>query len=135
MNLTLRGDLEELRDFFTGLVREIGFFVIHREEWGGGFRVIGASSKRTSQLTATVMNLFIGYVQRNRIAVELVVNRSNENMDATLRCVPYLDVVDLEAPAEKPDEIERCDRLATALQDRILGRYGALDGPLGTDVE
>ena len=124
LNLSLQGDCEELRDFYIELLGEIGFFIIHREEWGDGFRVIGASAKRSSQLTSTIMNLFIGYIHKNRIALELAAHRENDHLSATLMCTPYLDVVDLAAPDEKPDEKERCERLVNMFYDRIQEQFG-----------
>jgi hypothetical protein len=124
LNLSLHGDGEELRDFFIELLGEIGFFVTHRDVWGDGFRVIGVSAKRASQLTATIMNLFIGYIHKNRIAIELVAHVDNDHLAATLLCTPYLDVVDLAAPDEKPAERERCERLANLFYDRIQGKFG-----------
>ena len=124
LNLSLRSDTEELRIFFIEFLGEIGFIVIHKEEWRDGFRVIGASAKRTSQLTATLMNLFIGYIHRNRIAIELVAHQENGLITATLKGALYLDVVDLEAPDENPEEKERCERLTTLFYDRIQEKYG-----------
>jgi hypothetical protein len=114
-----------LRDFFLELLSEIGFFTIHQEEWADGFRVIGASAKRSSQLTATIMNLFIGYIHRNRIVIELTVHREDHHLAAHLRCTPYLDVVDFEAPDEKPEETERCQRHEIMFYDRIQEKFGA----------
>jgi len=124
LNLSLQGGCEELLDFYIALLGEIGFFIIHQEEWKNGFRVIGASAKRSSQLTATIMNLFIGYIHKNRIALELVAHRENDHLAATLMCTPYLDVVDLAAPDEKPDEKERCERLTHFFHDRIQEQFG-----------
>jgi hypothetical protein len=124
LNLSLQGDCEELRDFYIELLGEIGFFIIHQEELGDGFRVIGANSKRSSQLTVTIMNLFIGYIHKNRIALELVAHRENDHLAASLTCTPYLDVVDLAAPDEKPEEKERCERLVNLFYDRIQGNFG-----------
>ncbi len=124
LNLSLQSDYEELRDFYISLLGEIGFFIIHQEEWGGGFRVMGASAKRSSQLTATIMNLFIGYIHKNRIVIELVAHREKDHLAATLMCTPYLDMVDLAAPDEKPEERERCERLARLFYDRIQGKFG-----------
>ena len=124
LNLSIQGDCEELRDFYIEFLGEIGFFNIYQEEWGDGFRVIGASAKRSSQLTTTIMNLFIGYIHKNRIVIELVAHRVNDHLAATLMCAPYLDVVDLEAPDEKPEEKERCERLVNRFYDRIQGKFG-----------
>ena len=124
LNFSLQGDCEELRDFYIEFLNEIGFFNIHQEEWGDGLRVIGASAKRSSQLTTTIMNLFIGYIHKNRIVIELVAHRENDHLAATLMCTPYLDVVDLEAPDEIPEEKERCERLVNMFYDRIQGKFG-----------
>jgi len=124
LNLSLQCDCDELRDFYIELLGEIGFFTIYQEEWGDGFRVMGASAKRSSQLTATIMNLFIGYIHKNRIVMELTATRVNGHLAATLMCALYLDVVDLEAPDEKPEEKERCERLVNRFYDRIQGKFG-----------
>jgi hypothetical protein len=124
LNLNFQGAFEELRDYYIELLGEIGFFIIHQEEWGDGFRVIGINAKRSSQLTATIMNLFIGYIHKNRIAIELVAHRENNHLAAFLICTSYLDVVDLVAPDEKPEEKERCERLANMFYDRIQGKFG-----------
>ena len=123
LNISLQGDIGELRIFFTELLGEMGFILIHQEEWADGFRVIGASAKRTSQLTATMMNLFIGYIQRNRIALELVAHQENDLMTSTLKCTPYLDVADLEAPFKNPAEREKCERLANLHYNRIQLKF------------
>jgi hypothetical protein len=123
LNLDLQGDTEELQNFFIELLGEIGFFTIHNENWKDGFMVIGASAKRSSQLLVTIMNIFIGYIQRNRIAIELVANKENVHLDATLKCVPYLDVVDFEAPNEKPEEREKCKKLANFFNERIQEKF------------
>ena len=123
LNLSLHGETEELRDFFIEFLGEIGFFIIHREEWRDGFRIMGASAKRTSQLTATLMNLFIGYIPRNRTAIELTARRDDGLMTATLMCTPYLDVVDLEAPDGDPQEKERCEKLTNLFHDRIQDKF------------
>ena len=123
MNLSLQGDCEELRDFYVELLGEIGFYIIHQEEWEDGFRVIGANAKRSSQLTTTIMNLFIGYIHKNRIVIELGAHRENNHLTAQLTCTPYLDVVDLVAPDEKPEEKERCERLINMFYDQIQGKF------------
>ncbi|MGD2201530.1 MAG: hypothetical protein PVJ38_07865, partial [Candidatus Bathyarchaeota archaeon] len=104
LNLILHCRLEELQRFFIGLLSETGFVTIHHEEWQDGFWVVGANAKRTSQLMATLMNLFIGYIRRNRIAIELDATKIGDKVKATLKCNPYLDVVDMQAPDEDPVE-------------------------------
>jgi hypothetical protein len=69
------------------------------------------------------MNLFIGYIHKNRIAIELVAHQENDHLTAYLTGMPYLDVVDLVAPDEKPEENERCERLTNMFFDRIQGKF------------
>jgi hypothetical protein len=123
LNLNLHGESEKLRDFFKKLLIEMGFFVIHQDDWGDGFRVIGTSAKRTSPLAATLMNLFIGYIHRKRIAVELTGTQKGEIVEASLRCSLYLDVFDMDAPLEKPEEKERCLRIATLFNEKITESF------------
>lgn len=124
LSLRVHGEAERLRDFFIELIGEMGFFVIHREDWVGGFRVIGADSRRTSPLVATIMNLFIGYIQRKRTAVELTGTQRGDIVEASLRCGPYLDVFDVDAPVEGPEERERCIRIAGFISERIAEGFG-----------
>jgi len=119
-SMDVRGAWGELLGRFLGLLDEIGFTVIHREETGDGFRVIGASAKRMSQLTATMMNLFVGYIQRNRVTVELEARQDGGVVHAVLRSCPYLDVLDMEAPGGNPEEQERCLLLADFMQEEIM---------------
>jgi hypothetical protein len=126
LNLSLHGDGEELRDLFIKLLGEIGFFIIHQEELRDGFRVIGASAKRASQLTATMLNLFIGYIHRNRIVIEMTAHQENDHLTATMICKPYLDVVDIPVPEEKPEEKERCERLVSLFSERIREKFGQI---------
>jgi len=97
--------------------------LIHREETDDGFTLIGANSKRTSQLVATMMNLFIGYIQRNRFAVEVRATSEADRVHVVLRCCTYMDVLDMEAPISNPEEQEKCLRLADYFQDKMIERY------------
>jgi hypothetical protein len=130
MNFSTYGDLEELRGCFHDILCGIGFIVIHEEGWETGFRVIGADRKRASQLTTTMMNMFIGYVRRNRIVVELEAWREKGLTTAKLTCDPYLDVVDIKSPDKIPVEIERCERLVGFVMDKIQEFFQGQDpGP------
>jgi hypothetical protein len=116
-------EADELRNTFLELLVDAGFTLIHREETDDGFTLIGANSKRTSQLVATMMNLFIGYIQRNRFAVEVRATSEADRVHVVLRCCPYLDVLDMEAPPSDPEEHEKCLRLADYFQDKMIERY------------
>jgi hypothetical protein len=130
MNFSTYGDLKELRGCFHDILGGIGFIVIHEEGWETGFRVIGADRKRASQLTTTMMNMFIGYVRRNRIVVELEAWREKGLTTAKLTCDPYLDVVDIKSPDKIPVEIERCERLVGFVMDKIQEFFQGQDpGP------
>ncbi|UCH57636.1 MAG: hypothetical protein JSV18_01575 [Candidatus Bathyarchaeota archaeon] len=123
MTLNIRGNQEELLSVFKGLLKEAGFFQIHVEESEKGFTIIGASAKRTSQLTTTILNIFIGYIHRNRIAIELTASQMGDIINATLKCDPYLDVLDMEAPDKDPKEQEKCLRTVNFFYDRIIERF------------
>lgn len=97
--------------------------MIHREETDDGFTLIGANSKRTSQLVATMMNLFIGYIMKNRFAVEVRATSEADRVHVVLRCCTYMDVLDMEAPISNPEEQEKCLRLADYFQDKMIERY------------
>jgi hypothetical protein len=71
-----------------------------------------------------MMNLFIGYIHRNRIVIELTAHQENDHLTATMICKPYLDVVDIEVPEEKPEEKERCERLVNLFSERIREKFG-----------
>jgi hypothetical protein len=130
-NFSTNGDLEGLRSCFQEILKDVGFIVIFEEGWETGFRVIGADRKRASQLTATLMNMFIGYVGRNRIVIELEAWRENGRTVASLTCEPYLDVVDIKSPDKNPVEIERCERLVVFATDKIQERFQQQEPGLG----
>lgn len=119
----LQGEADELRNTFLELLEDAGFTLIHREETDDGFTLIGANSKRTSQLVATMMNLFIGYIMKNRFAVEVRATSEADRVHVVLRCCTYMDVLDMEAPISNPEEQEKCLRLADYFQDKMIERY------------
>ena len=100
--------------------------MLHREDADHGFTLIGANAKRTSQLVATLMNLFIGYIQVNRFAVEFRATREAEMIHVVLRCCTYMDVLDMEAPSSNPEEQEKCLRLADYFQGKIVDAFNAV---------
>jgi len=119
----LQGETDDLRSLFLELLEDAGFTLVHREDTDNGFTLIGANAKRISQLVATMMNMFIGYIQRNRFAVELRATSEADRVHVVLRCCTYLDVLDMEAPSSNPEEQEKCLRLADYFQDKIKDRF------------
>ena len=119
----LHGETDDLRSLFLELLEDAGFTLVHREDTDNGFTLIGANAKRISQLVATMMNMFIGYIQRNRFAVELRATSEADRVHVVLRCCTYLDVLDMEAPSSNPEEQEKCLRLADYFQDKIKDRF------------
>ena len=105
---------------FLETLEEARFTLVHSEDTDDGFTLIGANAKRVSQLVATMMNLFIGYIQRNRYAVELKVTQKADRVHVILRCYPYLDVLDMKASSGKPEEQEECLRIADYFQDKVM---------------
>ena len=122
-NFSIHVEAKDFRSFFMELLKEIGFIIIHQEVKEDGFTIIGSNAKRTSQLNITLMNLFIGYINKNRIAIELTAKQKGEYTNATLWCKPYLDVLDIEAPDEDPRERERCLRLFNIFTERIKEKF------------
>ncbi len=122
----LQGDVDDLRSHFLEVLEDAGFILLHREDTDHGFTLIGANAKRTSQLMVTMMNIFIGYIQRNRFAVEIRATSEAERTHVVLRCCTYLDVLDMEAPSSNPEEQEKCLRLADYFQDKIEDSFNAV---------
>ena len=121
----LQGEADDLRKLFLETLEEARFTLVHSEDTDDGFTLIGANANRVSQLMATMMNLFIGYIQRNRFAVEMRATRQADRVHVVLRCCSYLDVLDMEAPSN-PEEHEKCLRLADYFQDKIMDAYNAV---------
>ena len=121
----IQGDVDDLRGLFLEILEDAGFTLLHREDTDHGFTLIGANAKRTSQLVATLMNLFIGYIQVNRFAVEVRASREAERVHVVLRCCTYLDVLDMEAPSN-PEEHEKCLRLADYFQDKLMDAFNTV---------
>ena len=119
----LQGEADDLRTMFLETLEEARFTLVHSEDTDDGFMLIGANAKRVSQLVATMMNLFIGYIQRNRYAVELKATQKAERVHVILRCYPYLDVLDMKASSGKPEEQEKCLRIADYFQDKVMDRF------------
>ncbi len=122
-SFVLHGEADDLRTLFLEKLEEAGFTLVHGEDTNDGFTLIGANAKRVSQLVATMMNLFIGYIQRNRYAVELRAKQINDKIYVLLRCYPYLDVLDMEATSSNPGEYEKCLRIANYFHDKIVDKF------------
>ena len=118
--LELQVGLEGLRTMLRGLLDDAGFIIMDEEERVEEFRILALNRKRTSLITITLMSMFTGYIPQRRFALELIAHKSGEDVSATLRCTPYLDNVDLEAAAESPEEIGRCEKLLRVFMGRVL---------------
>ena len=124
-SFVVQGEADDLRTMFLETLEEARFTLVHSEDTDDGFTLIGANAKRVSQLAATMMNLFIGYIQRNRYAVEMRATRQADRIHVFLRCCAYLDVLDMEAPSNA-EEREKCLRLADYFQDKIMDAFNAV---------
>lgn len=122
-SFVLHGEADDLRTLFLETLEEARFTLVHSEDTDDGFTLIGANAKRGSQLVATMMNLFIGYIQRNRYAVELRAIQKNDKIHVILRCYPYLDVLDIKAPSGNPGEDEKCQKIANYFHDKIVDKF------------
>ena len=124
--LSLRGDIEDLKKFFLELLKQVNYTVILEEGFETGFRVIGASSQRTSQLAVALHALVGGYIPRNRIAIELTTHRDGAVMKATLKIIPYLDILDIETTEYTQGEQERCAKLAQMFSEQINKQFNSI---------
>ncbi|MFQ6053346.1 MAG: hypothetical protein ACE5OO_03840 [Candidatus Bathyarchaeia archaeon] len=118
--LRLRGDRRGLYLLFRALLRDINFTVIHEEHLGGGFRVVGVNKKRVPQWASALLSLVGGYIPRKRVAIELTASERDGILTVDLECVPYLDILDMEAAVESQEERDMCTRLAEIFEERIL---------------
>jgi len=121
--LSLQGDIEELKKFFLELLKQVNYKVILEEGLENGFRVIGASGQRISQLAIALHSLVGGYVPRNRITIELTAHRDGAVMEATLKSIPYLDTLDLETKEYTLGEQERCIKLVERFSEQINKQF------------
>jgi hypothetical protein len=121
--LSLRGDIEEMKKFFLELLKQVGYTVILEEGLETGFRVIGADRARTSQLYVALHALVGGYVPKNRITIELTAHRDGVPMKATLKSIPYLDILDIETKEYTQSEQERCEKLVNLFAEQMLDKF------------
>ena len=120
LRFDINGDIEALRGIFKKCLDDARFLLIDEDEdLDGGFRVLGVNKKRRSMLSSLMTSLIGGFIPRNRVALELIAHRRDDVSIALLRCVPYLDNADLETKPQSPQEKERCEELARALEKKI----------------
>ena len=118
--IELSGDLVSLRDAFKDVLREAGFIIAEENILSDRFSVVGVNKKRKSLMVTTLISLFWGYIPEKRTAMELVAFGKEGILNATLRCVPYIDTVDMEMKAETTKEKEKCQQLVRIFLDRIV---------------
>lgn len=118
--IELSGDLVSLRDAFKDVLREAGFIIAEENILSDRFSVVGVNKKRKSLMVTTLISIFWGYIPENRTAMELVAFGKEGILNATLRCVPYIDTVDMEMIAETTKEKETCQQLVRIFLDRIV---------------
>ena len=121
--IELSGDLTELKMFFKDTLREINFIILDEENFSDRFRIFGVNKKRTSLMAITMLSLIGGYIPQKRVALELIAWEKNASLGAMLKCIPYIDTIDMEATVETPQESERCENLAKLLVDKITKRF------------
>jgi len=118
--IELSGDLVSLRDAFKDVLREAGFIIAGENILSDRFSVVGVNKKRKSLMVTTLISLFWGYIPEKRTAMELVAFGKEGILNATLRCVPYIDTVDMEMKVETTKEKETCQQLVRIFLDRIV---------------
>lgn len=121
--LSLQGDIKELESFFLGLLEKVAFTLILVEESERRIRMVGANSERVSQLIVALNSLLGGYLHRNRIAIELTAQIEGTMIKATVKSMPYLDILDIEAKEYTRNEQERCERLVKLFSDQLTENF------------
>ena len=125
LRFDINGDIEALRGIFKKCLDEARFLLVNEDEdLDGGFRMLGVNEKRRSMLSSLMTSLIGGFIPRNRVALELIAHRRDDASIVLLRCVPYLDNADLETKPQSPQERNRCEELARALEKKIRENVG-----------
>ncbi len=125
LRFDINGDIEALRGIFKKCLDEARFLLVDEDEdLDGGFRMIGVNEERRSMLSSFMTSLIGGFIPRNRVALELIAHRRDDASIAILRCIPYLDNADLETKPQSPQERNRCEELARALEKKIRENVG-----------
>lgn len=122
--MELSGNLEYLMSFFKDTLGEVGFIIVEEDAHDDRFSVVGVNKKRRSLMATTLMSLIWGYIPEKRTAIELIASGEGESINAVLRCVPYIDTVDMELKAETAQEEEKCQRILNLFRDRITKKFG-----------
>ena len=125
LRFDINEDIEVLREFFKRCLDEARFLlVVEDEDLDGGFMMIGVNEKRRSMLSSVMTSLIGGFIPRNRVALELIAHRRDDMSIVILRCIPYMDNADLETKPQSPQERNRCEELARALEKKIRESIG-----------
>jgi hypothetical protein len=114
------GSLEELKSKFKELLKDANFLIIDEENRGDGLRILAVNRKRTSIMASTLLSIFTGYITQTRFAIELIAHKNKEAIKVVLKCVPYIDNVDMEARVETPEDLERCEKLVELFGSKII---------------
>jgi len=121
--LTIQGDIKELKSFFLGLLENVAFKLIQIEESEKYLKMIGANKERISQLIVALNSLFGGYVHKNRITIELTARTDGTSLETTVKSIPYLDILDIEAKEYTKSEQERCEKLVKLFSDQMIENF------------
>lgn len=114
-------DIEEIGDLFIELLREANFVVLEDHRSEEEIQIIGLNRKRSGGLGPMLMSWFGGYVERNRIGIELQAKERPSHVRVELKCVPYLSQYDMELIPEE-NEVEKCMRILSFFGDKLLER-------------
>ncbi len=121
--MELSGSLEHLRSVFKDTLGEAGFIIFEEDIHGDRFSVVGVNKKRRSLMVTTLMSMIWGHIPEKRMAVELKASGEDGSINAVLRCIPYMETVDMEVKAETALEEEKCRRIVDIFWDRISEKF------------
>ena len=125
LRFDINGDIEVLRGIFRKCLDDARFLLVDEDgDLDGGFRMLGVNEERRSMLDSVMTSLIGGFVPRNRVALELIAHRRDDVSIVLLRCIPYMDNADLETKPQSPQEMNRCEELARALENKIRESVG-----------
>ena len=125
LRFDINGDIEALRGIFKKCLNDARFILVDDDEdLDGGFRMLGVNEKRRSMLDSVMTSLIGGFIPRNRVALELIAHRIGDLSIVLLKCVPYMDNADIETKPQSPQERNRCEELARALEKKIRESVG-----------
>jgi len=122
IRMELEGGLADLHDFFIKALEGAKFHILAERIEPESIRVLGVNRKRTSHLTSTIFSIIGGYIEKNRIGIELLARKKGDTIEGDLRCSPYLSNFDMEVVAEGK-ELEKCRDILNFFQDKIKTEY------------